>query len=548
MKEAGRVVAALIENSTSLTFSIEREQNLRALQHQKENIRKWPTIGAIAHADDGVPDLSSMTAQDISGIPDSWTVISLSIDVDQQLLRVMKRENMQDNVVLILSLVRFGGKLSSIEAKAQLNSIVAQSDSVSRSGKDCDSKENKQNWWKQRRQLDEKLCAVISSMETEWLGLFRTLLRRRDKNTQNHRVEALLEFMTSQFGAHNSADDLNAIEIPVDCSVNDATDLYRMFYSLSKPEANEKDHVRQLMEFLNDLKANFKRTTAPDHIVLVVDRTTQMFPWESMPMFRDHSVSRVPSIAHLKILLEKHAQLQPKVESVSYILNPSGDLIRTQERFEKLMTSETSWRGSVGKAEECGSLLETYLQESDIVLYFGHGGGEQYLRGDRVRGLKKCAVTFLAGCSSAKLADCGDYDPYGTPLDYLIASSPCVVGNLWDVTDGEIDRLTLDALENWGLLSKTFDDTEDHMSTPSKQPRRQEKQMSLAGAICAARDRCVLRYLTGAAPVVYGLPVFLKNAKIQQALNLTPPKALALQRTKSTMKTPRRQLRSKTNS
>ena len=46
------------------------------------------------------------------------------------------------------------------------------------------------------------------------------------------------------------------------------------------------------------------------------------------------------------------------------------------------------------------------------------------------------------GCSSGNQYVMGDFEPYGTILAYIIAGCPCVVGNLWDVTDRDIDRLT----------------------------------------------------------------------------------------------------------
>ena len=52
-----------------------------------------------------------------------------------------------------------------------------------------------------------------------------------------------------------------------------------------------------------------------------------------------------------------------------------------------------------------------------------------------------CAATFLMGCSSGALRQHGGLAPSGTPLHYLHARCPALVANLWDVTDGEIDRL-----------------------------------------------------------------------------------------------------------
>jgi len=53
--------------------------------------------------------------------------------------------------------------------------------------------------------------------------------------------------------------------------------------------------------------------------------------------------------------------------------------------------------------------------------YFGHGSGEQYVKSAQVKRLQRCAVTMLFGCSSGKLRDAGDFEPWGTPFTYLLA-------------------------------------------------------------------------------------------------------------------------------
>ena len=73
--------------------------------------------------------------------------------------------------------------------------------------------------------------------------------------------------------------------------------------------------------------------------------------------------------------------------------------------------------------------------------------------------------------------------PSGAPLDYLHASCPALVANLWDVTDGDCDKLTTALLD------------------------RAAAGGSLLAAVAHARAACRLRYLTGAAAVCYGLPV-----------------------------------------
>lgn len=113
------------------------------------------------------------------------------------------------------------------------------------------------------------------------------------------------------------------------------------------------------------------------------------------------------------------------------------------------------------------------------------------IRGKAVKRLRHCPVAILMGCSSGALHPRGEFDADGNVVNYLLAGSPAVAGNLWDVTDKSIDLLTKKMLEEWGILGKN-------------------KHISLDEAVSAARDHCVLPFLIGAATVVYGIPTYIK--------------------------------------
>lgn len=68
--------------------------------------------------------------------------------------------------------------------------------------------------------------------------------------------------------------------------------------------------------------------------------------------------------------------------------------------------------------------------------------------------------------------------------------SPAIVANLWDVTDKDIDRFSDSLLKQW-LDS--------------------DAQLSLPEALCQSRQACKLKYLIGASPVLYGLPIHVKQ-------------------------------------
>ncbi len=78
------------------------------------------------------------------------------------------------------------------------------------------------------------------------------------------------------------------------------------------------------------------------------------------------------------------------------------------------------------------------------------------------------------------------------------------MANLWDVTDRDIDRLSEEVFKKLHLDAAHVPDKSS--KSPGLLPI---SSMSTVEAVNASRDACKLKYLTGAAPVVYGIPVYL---------------------------------------
>lgn len=97
----------------------------------------------------------------------------------------------------------------------------------------------------------------------------------------------------------------------------------------------------------------------------------------------------------------------------------------------------------------------------------------------------------MFGCSSGYLKDYGEFDSLGIAREYLDAGSQSVLGNLWDVTDVDIDKFSLSLMDKTGLL----------LTSPKLEVQ------DLVSAANSSRDACNLKFIVGAAPVVYGLPV-----------------------------------------
>lgn len=136
------------------------------------------------------------------------------------------------------------------------------------------------------------------------------------------------------------------------------------------------------------------------------------------------------------------------------------------------------------------------------------------------------------GCSSGSLLLNGSYIPQGTHLYFLLAGSPIIIANLWDVTDKDIDRfgkVILDAClqerssqsmdcDRSSSLEEEFKNlnVKGNKTKVSRKRTESSKTSScnddydhrpkLGSFMGRARQACKLPFLIGAAPVCYGVP------------------------------------------
>lgn len=117
------------------------------------------------------------------------------------------------------------------------------------------------------------------------------------------------------------------------------------------------------------------------HAFLVLDKSLQAFPWESIPCLRGRSVSRIPSLAFLRDRIDLAASLSKSLSpsheiildstKTSYVLNPGGDLLKTQSSFQPwlgAMERDFGWNGVIGRApleEE----VKAALLHQDLFMY-----------------------------------------------------------------------------------------------------------------------------------------------------------------------------------
>ncbi|GAB0201442.1 separin [Grus japonensis] len=374
--------------------------------------------------------------------------------------------------------------------KAPLRSVLSDFDAIQKEQKEANSCTDKQNWWLRRSELDRRMKSLIETLETQVLGCWRGALIPTGPEPALAEEAADLHPQLRQCGWRDS--DPTLLKVVLNAApLLTPHDVQALAFSLCPAQPRKAQLL--LQEAVEKGKACAKQTGGS--LVLVLDKHLQKLPWESMACLKAVPVTRLPSLRFLLSYSLGQEQRAGSVlsrgvnpSSTFYVLNPHSNLLGTEERFRGWFESEPGWRGVTGTVPS-PQQMQAALLEHDLYIYAGHGAGARLLDGQTISRLNCRAVALLFGCSSAALAVRGSLEGSGIVLKYIMAGCPFVLGNLWDVTDRDIDRYAQALLQGW---------------------LRGGSGAPLLSYVAQARQAPKLKYLIGAAPVVYGLPVCLQ--------------------------------------
>lgn len=424
-------------------------------------------------------------------------------------------------------------RLTFNDARMELESIIQESNittSVEVTSA-IKTKEERRMWWETRYELERRLESLITNIERYWFNGLKGIFCPEIidlKLLNEFRVsfnEILQQNLPSRkhFGRPSMFTQVDNWIIGLMLKLNPQDDHFVFMMEdllyfvldilLYQGEENAYDEIDfgaihiQLEEQIRKFRARLHGEKKVDHTFLVIGSECHLFPWEKLSFLKSMSVSRVPSFGYLNDLLQRFDyNLSPQVSlggKISMILNPHGDLSRTETRFScqftKIVQEKQESRLIVNEKPE-ESLFLQMLKSSNMFVYLGHGGGEQYARLKEIKRCSSIAPSLLLGCSSASMKHFKNLEPTGTVYVYLGGGCPLVLGNLWDVTDKDIDKFSESIFEKINFFGDNKDgDVGDHNKTLDGE--------SLAVAVSSSREVCHLEYLNGAAPVVYGLPM-----------------------------------------
>ncbi|XP_026569521.1 separin [Pseudonaja textilis] len=380
-------------------------------------------------------------------------------------------------------------QIQTLHAKVSLSAALSEFEAILQKQKEISNFTQKEDWWTGRIALDKRMMALVDSLETHVLSCWKIALLPACEN--DSLVEEASHLLTQFRECGCEKIDLALLKVILSGSHLLTPQLVENLVRGLHPAQPERA-LSLLQEAVGKLKS-YTGQAPSGHLVLVLDKHLQKLPWENIPCLSNQSITRLPSLHFLLSysLTKKYQEetiLNHGVNSSStfYVLNPHKNLPGTEKMFKEWFQGEPGWTGVVGEVPSTDQ-VPLALKERDLYIYAGHGAGARFV--DSILKMNCRAVAFLFGCSSAALAVQGNLEGNGAILKFIMAGCPLVLGNLWDVTDRDIDRYMQALLNNW-------------LKAGSRAPLLQH--------IIESRQAPKLRYMIGAAPIAYGLPVFLK--------------------------------------
>ncbi|CAJ1949867.1 unnamed protein product [Cylindrotheca closterium] len=392
----------------------------------------------------------------------------------------------------------------------------------------------KRDWWSVRNQIDETLCYHILEVEENFFSTIHLRINSKDSIFEENessdlpcgnlasRFEAACNPSTPVVDDEMGEKSLWNLTVPKLKNI-----LRRHNFSDSQMRKMRKHEIIETILEVQEKKKQKELEISTDGgnrscLFLLLDENLQRFPFEGMESLEGKPVFRVPSLPFVYATLRERMKSNRKGISLdpynaTYVLDPESNLESTQKRLlpvlEGLSSSHSwDWDGVVGRPPTPSFFENALMKKHGLVIFIGHGGAqtcysrrnvEQMISGESGRTFRTCnASLILMGCSSGRLLSVNQkdsksleqlplhFDPEGIALSYLCAGAPCVVGNLWDVTDHDIDRFSI------SLFEKFFGESGNHSFE------------SLGYCVANSRSSCKLRYIVGCAPVCYGVPVF----------------------------------------
>lgn len=235
----------------------------------------------------------------------------------------------------------------------------------------------------------------------------------------------------------------------------------RFFSLLTKNRINPENWIQEkwkinqeIIKFLNSwfFEINYKELNLNNSIFLLHNDIYNV-PIENFNIFSGKKIKRLNSLEFLIDKIDKINDLiiKPNLKDILIIIDNSEDLINTHIRIKEfLLKYNLPFYYSINE------ISKEIVINSKSLIYFGHGNGK--LNNKNLLNFKfhdnkflNMNNIFLFGCSSLKINYIQNFQHNFIINEYIniFPNLKQVVGCLWDVTDRDIDLLSLKIIEDF---------------------------------------------------------------------------------------------------
>ncbi|KAI4480693.1 hypothetical protein M0802_014165 [Mischocyttarus mexicanus] len=473
--KAGEEVKAVYNLAESHAIFLRRQILLRYLKTKmREKVLQTPQMYGLKseytklHAQNSEPEATLLS--NLVNLPKEWYIVQVTVQYEDSLylhynkdtchsinalhISILPTENIKP---LCITLSKPSQSHTKYDVCNEIQEILDKNKS------DLTAKyANKELYWKMRLSQDKKMKTAVHEFEFAWLREWRILFMADfiDNVDVATEMESIVDKLIADCSSCNDLCPrtkwlLKKISLGA-CFLTREEIARAVKYILKNHEKLAENLILSIYGKLSNLQ--ILRTAKRKTLVLIIDEHLDFLPFESLKILNNNPVTRFSSIYVAYTLFKQHEStikdgckiVKMKNNLGTCIVNPSGDLLNMEKRLELFINYWlTNWKSLYNKIPE-EEMFEDALVNYDILMYNGHGNGIQYLPGERIEKLKVKAIVLLFGCNSIRMAPVGGpFPPYGITNQYLIASSPCVLGMQWEITDSDIDKMTASFISTW---------------------------------------------------------------------------------------------------
>lgn len=377
----------------------------------------------------------------VKSLPAEWTVLQITKRHNGRAFVSLFNQIVSRDTGYFITLLRYprmalnGNRpiLISVEPEesssyGDLYKILSSLRSDLKFDKDNDTKEARKLYWEKLKQNDEKLAATIGALNemfAPWIFLFTGEFA--DSLSAKH--EAVIFKKIDEFAVRHKCTLENRILLSLIGRRIDLMQPEAIYRACVYLENGDMEKVKETFLFLSKLKENFALSAFefPLPCLLIVDELMDHIFWEMQNI--DQGFCRLSSLDILMRLFENHKDsvkngyLEVYITTGTAVINPESNLPVMEKRITQFAEQclPKDFNLIVGKKPEKEEISKA-LGTDDIFLYFGHGNGLQFTKGDFLATSHIKSVAFLFGCGSVQLNSSGMWaEMKGAHIYYHVA-------------------------------------------------------------------------------------------------------------------------------